>query len=228
MQDLGILAERLINGFPDYYGYFAQKEFLFDNRAPANTRNRNPLLSLGIGADGLKTGHTEEAGYGLTGSAAQGDRRIVFVITGLDSERARREESERLVNWAFRQFVEREIVTEGRSIATADVWLGEDKTVDLVTGEGRTMLIPAMEQDNVVAEARFDSPLQAPIAKGEKMGTLVIEIDGLPDTEVPLIAASAVAKGGFVPRMKTAAGVLMAMALEDGDTAPETAEAAAE
>lgn len=92
MQDLGILAERLINEFPDYYGYFAQKEFAFDNRAPANTTNRNPLLGLGIGADGLKTGHTSEAGYGLVGSAAQGDRRIVFVITGLDSERARRED----------------------------------------------------------------------------------------------------------------------------------------
>ncbi|QFU07936.1 D-alanyl-D-alanine carboxypeptidase DacC precursor [Rhodobacteraceae bacterium THAF1] len=228
MQDLGILAERLINEFPDYYGYFAQKEFAFDNRAPANTTNRNPLLGLGIGADGLKTGHTSEAGYGLVGSAAQGDRRIVFVITGLDSERARREESERIVNWAFRQFVEREIVQEGRSIATADVWLGQQSTVDLVAGDGRTMLIPALEQDNVIAEARFDSPLRAPIAEGAEVGTLLIKIAGLPDTEVPLVAASAVAKGGFMPRMKTAANVLLARAMESDEADPETAEPAAE
>ena len=221
MQDLGILAERLITEFPDYYGYFAQKTFEFDNRAPANTRNRNPLLNLGIGADGLKTGHTSEAGYGLTGSAAQGDRRIVFVITGLDSERARREESERLVNWAFRQFVEREIVSEGLTVTTADVFLGAQDTVQLVTGQDRTMLIPALQQDKIQAEARYDSPLRAPIAQGQEVGTLTIKIEGLPDTDVPLVAASAVEKGGFVPRMKTAAGVLMAMALES-DGASET------
>ena len=83
MRDLAILATRLITEFPQYYPYFAQTEYPFDNRAPDNRFNRNPLLALGIGADGLKTGHTQEAGYGLVGSAKQGDRRIVFVVPGL-------------------------------------------------------------------------------------------------------------------------------------------------
>ena len=92
-RDLGILAERLITEFPQYYTYFALREFEFDGRAPANRFNRNPLLGLGIGADGLKTGHTEEAGYGLVGSAMQGDRRVTFVISGLDSAEARAREA---------------------------------------------------------------------------------------------------------------------------------------
>ena len=115
MHDLGVLATRLITQFPEYYGYFGQKEFLFDGRTPDNRFNRNPLLSLGIGADGLKTGHTSEAGYGLVGSAVQGKRRVVFVLTGMNSERERAEEAERVVNWAFRQFVEKTVLKEGTS-----------------------------------------------------------------------------------------------------------------
>ncbi|MEL7117607.1 MAG: D-alanyl-D-alanine carboxypeptidase family protein, partial [Pseudomonadota bacterium] len=103
MRDLGILATRLITEFPEYYAYFAMTEFPWDGRAPQNRFNRNPILGLGVGADGLKTGHTREAGYGLVGSAIQGERRIVFVITGLETDTAREEESERIVNWAFRQ-----------------------------------------------------------------------------------------------------------------------------
>src|SRR5690606_7461554 len=103
VHDLATVAVRLIEEFPEYYGYFAEKEFLWDGRAPANRFNRNPLLSMGLGADGLKTGHTREAGYGLVGSAVQGDRRIVFVLAGLDSEQARTEEAAAMLNWAFRQ-----------------------------------------------------------------------------------------------------------------------------
>ncbi|MDO5530161.1 MAG: D-alanyl-D-alanine carboxypeptidase family protein, partial [Paracoccus sp. (in: a-proteobacteria)] len=101
MHDLGILAELLIRDFPEYYSYFAMQRYEFDGRAPANVQNRNPILGMGIGADGLKTGHTNEAGYGLVGSAVQGDRRVIFVINGLQSERARAEEAERITAWAF-------------------------------------------------------------------------------------------------------------------------------
>ena len=97
MRDLGILAQHLITDFPDYYPVFSQTEFNYKDRAPDNRFNRNPLLELGIGADGLKTGHTSEAGYGLVGSARQGDRRVIFVITGLATEQARAEEAERIV-----------------------------------------------------------------------------------------------------------------------------------
>ncbi|TDL81275.1 D-alanyl-D-alanine carboxypeptidase [Palleronia sediminis] len=227
MHDLGILAARLVEEFPDYYGYFAQKEFAFDNRAPQNRFNRNPLLGLGIGADGLKTGHTAEAGYGLVGSAAQGDRRIVFVITGLDSERARADEAERVVNWAFRQFVEKQVVAEGQTVVTADVFMGAAPSVPLVAGRDATLLVPALDQDDLKAAARFTDPVRAPVEAGQELGTLVVSIDGMPDAEIPLIAANAVDKGGFVPRMKVAANDLMARAVTAafGEDAPETAPA---
>ncbi len=224
-RDLGILATRLITEFPDYYGYFAQKEFAFDNRAPDNRFNRNPLLGMGIGADGLKTGHTQEAGYGLVGSASQGDRRIVFVISGLDSQRARADEAERLVSWAFRQFVQKTLLEEGERVTTADIWLGDRARVDLVAGRDVSLLVPAMEQDGIAAEARYVTPLQAPIANGEEVGTLVISMDGLPDRKIPLVAAEAVGEGGIVPRMKLAATTLMGMAV---DRARGGAEAAIE
>ncbi|MEM8659182.1 MAG: D-alanyl-D-alanine carboxypeptidase family protein, partial [Pseudomonadota bacterium] len=103
MKDLVILAETLIRDFPEYYGWFALEEWEYDDRAPKNRFNRNPILNLGIGADGLKTGHTQEAGFSLVGSARQGNRRIVFAITGLDSRETRREEAESIINWGFRQ-----------------------------------------------------------------------------------------------------------------------------
>ncbi len=115
MHDLGVIAVRLIEEFPQYYGYFSLTEFAYDGRSPDNHNNRNPLLALGIGADGLKTGHTSEAGYGLVGSTVQGGRRLVFVISGLSSEAERAEESERIVNWAFRQFVQKTVVKAGHS-----------------------------------------------------------------------------------------------------------------
>ncbi|MGR3757266.1 MAG: D-alanyl-D-alanine carboxypeptidase family protein [Tranquillimonas sp.] len=207
--DLGKLAVRLITEFPEYYGYFSEKEFAFDGRAPQNRFNRNPLLGLGIGADGLKTGHTVEAGYGLVGSAAQGDRRIVFVIAGLESEKARADEAERIVNWAFRQFVEKTVVPRGRRITTADVWMGEQAQVGLITPEPVSLLLPALQQDEMVAQAVYTGPFEAPIEQGQQLGELVIQREGLPDMRVPLVAEKAVGKGGFVPRLKTAARVLI-------------------
>ncbi|SFP67347.1 D-alanyl-D-alanine carboxypeptidase family protein [Tranquillimonas alkanivorans] len=210
MRDLGILATRLITEFPEYYGYFAQEEFGFDGRAPQNRFNRNPLLGLGIGADGLKTGHTSEAGYGLVGSASQGDRRIVFVITGLESEEARADEAERIVNWAFRQFVEKTVIEPGEQVAVADVWLGNAREVGLVAPDKVSLLVPALQQDAIEAEVTYTGPFDAPIAEGQELAELVIRLDGLPDTRVPLVADRAVAKAGFVPRLRTAAEVLLA------------------
>ncbi|MGR3485257.1 MAG: D-alanyl-D-alanine carboxypeptidase family protein [Paracoccaceae bacterium] len=209
MRDLGILAQRLIEDFPTFYPLFAEREYEFDGRAPSNTRNRNPLLGLGIGADGLKTGHTREAGYGLVGSARQGDRRVIFVITGLQSERARAEESERIVNWAFRQFVEREVGEAGLVVATAPVWAGAAAEVGLALPEDLTMLVPVLDADALPAEVVFDGPIQAPIAAGDPLGELVIRMDELPEQRHPLVAATDVARGGFTSRLGTAATVLM-------------------
>ncbi|PRY94707.1 D-alanyl-D-alanine carboxypeptidase (penicillin-binding protein 5/6) [Hasllibacter halocynthiae] len=208
LRDLGILAEALITEFPDYYPYLGETTFAYDGRVPSNHNNRNPLLYLDIGADGLKTGHTQEAGYGLVGSAAQGDRRIVFVITGLDSGQARADESERLVNWAFRQFVERDLVDAGTRLAEAEVSLGDVPSVGLVVGEDVTLLVSALAQDEIAAEIVYDGPLAAPIAAGDPVGELVITRDELPEHRVPVYAEADVAAGGPMARMTLAARLL--------------------
>ena len=204
-RDLGILAEHLVNDFPELYKYFALTEFPFDNRAPANRYNRNPLLKLGIGADGLKTGHTQEAGYGLVGSAVQGDRRVIFVVTGLDTEKARAEEAERITAWAFRDFAMKEVVPQGETVASVPVWLGSKSQVALTTQNGLNVLMPIGAESGVTAEAVFTGPIQAPVAKGARLGTLQIQIPGVGPANVPLVAAEDIASAGFVGRLKGAA-----------------------
>jgi serine-type D-Ala-D-Ala carboxypeptidase (penicillin-binding protein 5/6) len=208
MRDLGILAERLILDFPEHYPLFAETAFDYKGRAPANARNRNPLLTLGIGADGLKTGHTQEAGYGLVGSAMQGDRRVIFVITGLETERARAEESERVVNWAFRQFSLRTVAPEGARVAEAPVWLGAVDRVGLVPAREVRVLVPAAQAGSVTARVDWQGPLQAPLVAGQAVGELVVSVPGLPETRVSVLVEADVAPAGFLRRVQTAAGVL--------------------
>jgi len=209
MADLGTLATRLIEEFPDYYTYFGLQEYEFDGRVPSNTRNRNPLLGLGIGADGLKTGHTQEAGYGLVGSAKQGDRRIVFVITGLETRAARAEEAERIVNWGFRQFVERTVAKKGTQLAEVPVHMGAARKVGLVVPEDLTLLIPALVQESLTADVSYETPVRAPVRAGQQIGTLRIELPDLGPQELPLTAAEDVPLGGFLPRLRTAAQILL-------------------
>ena len=209
MRDLGLLANRIITDFPTYYPLFSERAFAFDGRVPANSLNRNPILGLGIGADGLKTGHTQEAGYGLVGSAKQDDRRIIFVVTGMDSPEERAEEAEKIVNWAFRQFAQRDVVRSGTRIAEADVWMGESNKVGITVSQDLSLLVPVLSQNNVSAEAIFDSPLEAPVLAGQTVGELIITLDGLPEARVPLVTQSAVAVGGFETRLRMAAQVLM-------------------
>ena len=205
MRDLALLATRLIEDFPEYYPLFAETDFQFDGRAPQNTKNRNPLLKLGIGADGLKTGHTSEAGYGLVGSAKQGQRRVIFVISGLESSAARAQESEAIVNWSFRQFAQRPLAKKGERIAMADVWMGETPTVGLVPETDISVLLPVLAGNEVPAEVVYSGPLQTPITAGQKLAELVLSPEGLPETRIPLVAENDVADGGFMARLSTAA-----------------------
>lgn len=205
VRDLGTVALRLITDYPELYRNFALREFAYGDRAAANRHNRNPLLSLDIGADGLKTGHTAEAGYGLVGSAVQGDRRVVFVIAGLDSEKARAEESERIVNWAFRQFAVREVLPKGETVAEVPVWLGDRGKVALTTADGLKVLVPAGAADGIRAEAVFQGPVEAPITKGTKLGELVVTVPGAVDARLPLLAAEDVGAAGVGRRLQDAA-----------------------
>jgi D-alanyl-D-alanine carboxypeptidase (penicillin-binding protein 5/6) len=213
MRDLGILAQHLIEDFPEYYPIFAETEFNYKDRAPANSRNRNPLLELGVGADGLKTGHTQEAGYGLVGSAKQGDRRVIFVITGLASEQARAEESERIVAWAFRQFSEKTVARSGIRVAEAEVHLGDADTVGLVPAADVRLLVPALVQNSVTAEVVYNGPLTAPIAQGAPVAELIVHVPDLPDRRFPLVAETSVGNAGFVKRLTTAAQALYGLYL---------------
>ena len=209
MRDLALLATRLIEDFPQYYPMFSEESFAFDGRAPQNTRNRNPLLGLGIGADGLKTGHTQEAGYGLVGSSMQGDRRVVFVISGLETSKARAKEAETIVNWSFRQFVLRNVAQEGSVVAEAEVFMGAEPSVGLAPAQDISALLPALDGNSITAEVVYDGPIEAPIAKGQELGQLILKPEGLDALSYPLVADKDVAAGGFLTRVTTAAGALL-------------------
>lgn len=207
-RDLVFLAERLIRHFPQYYGYFAEREFAFDERSPANRFNRNPLLKLGIGADGLKTGHTSEAGYGVVGSAEKNGRRIIVMITGLDSEQARASEAEKLMNWGFRQFVEKKILESGQEYGRLDVWLGQKRSVGLVAAKDVTLLLPVRAREGLTAEIVSKTPVAAPIEAGAVLAEMIIEIPEMNPVVVPLVAEEDVAASGFLSRIIVSGSIL--------------------
>ncbi|MBE1290883.1 MAG: D-alanyl-D-alanine carboxypeptidase [Rhodobacteraceae bacterium] len=209
MRDLVLLGNHLIADFPEFYPMFAEREFKFDGRAPQNTQNRNPLLRLNIGADGLKTGHTSEAGYGLVGSAKQGNRRVIFAFSGLQTAAERAEVSEQIVNWSFRQFSEATLARGGERVAEADVWMGKTPRVGLVPEIDIDVLLPVLAQNKVKAEVIYNGPIEAPIAKGQPLAELVLMPEDLPEMRIPLVAEADVPEGGFGIRLRTAAGVLM-------------------
>ena len=217
--DLGLLASALIKDFPEFYPLFAEQRFEFDGRAPANTQNRNPLLKLQIGADGLKTGHTKEAGYGLVGSAVQGERRIVFVLSGLGSARERAEEAEAMVNWAFRQFSLRPLRSKGTPLALAPVWNGSEKSVALSLNQDLQILVPVMSKDSLTLRIEYKGPIPAPIKQGDKIADLIVSSDGLPDSRYDLFAATSISVGGFSARLRTAAITLKNMLIDGPEAA---------
>ena len=212
MRDLGILAEEIITAHPEYYRYFVETEFDYENRAPANRFNRNPLLGLGIGADGLKTGHTQEAGFGLVGSAVQGSRRVTFVITGLQSAEARARESERILNWAFRQFVERQVVTQGTEVARVPVFMGSGPDVAIAPARDLSLLVPVVGEAPLHAEMTYISPVIAPVAIGDTLGEMLVRLgegDDLIEHRIALLATQDVPEGGIVVRLSTAMRAVM-------------------
>jgi D-alanyl-D-alanine carboxypeptidase (penicillin-binding protein 5/6) len=216
MRDLAFVAERIITEHPEYYEYFDETEFAFDGRSPANRFNRNPLLRLDIGADGLKTGHTMEAGYGLVGSAAQDDRRVTFVVSGLESERERAEESERIVNWAFRQFAEARLF-EGDDVPemNAEVFMGEAATVPLRPEAPVTVLLPVAGREAVTGEITYDGPIEAPVAEGDRIATLTVSHPGVSPREIPLVAAIDVPRAGPLRRIQIAGGRALGEVLDE-------------
>ena len=217
VRDLGILAQKLIADFPEYYPMFAEQTYKFDGRSPANTRNRNPLLGLGIGADGLKTGHTKEAGYGLVGSAEQDGRRIIFVLSGLNNLEDRAQEAETIVNWAFRQFTMEKFATDGSEIGNAKVWNGKSRDVSLVLENDLNVMIPVLSSSKPIFSIEYVGPIKAPITKGDKIAELLIKSEDLPETRHSLLAGNSVPRGGFFVQVRTAGQYLVNMLFADAE-----------
>ena len=197
-EDLAHLARILISKFPEYYHLFSQKEFVYHN---IRQGNRNPLLYSMPSADGLKTGHTEEAGFCLTASAKKGKRRLIGVFTGLNSNKERSEETERLMSWGFREFDNYTIVKQGTKIATIPVWFGQADSVDMVVEKDVVRTMKKNKSDNVELTAVYDKPVKAPIKKGQQLGYLKAEVPGSGTVEIPLVAANDVAKVGLWGRI---------------------------
>jgi D-alanyl-D-alanine carboxypeptidase (penicillin-binding protein 5/6) len=205
-RDLAILSRRLILDFPQYYRYEAEKEFTYNG---IKQGNRNPLLYKDLGADGIKTGHTEEAGYGLVGSAVRGGRRVIFVLSGMQSLKERAQESERILDWAYREFADYTIAKAGAPIDEAPVWMGVSEKVPVgPQTDAVVTLWPAARKDLKVA-AVYDGSAKAPIAKGQVVGKLVITAPETDPIEVPLAATEAVDRLGPFGRMAEAAGYLL-------------------
>jgi D-alanyl-D-alanine carboxypeptidase (penicillin-binding protein 5/6) len=206
LRDLAILARYMIDTFPQYYTYLSEREFTWNN---ITQPNRVPLLTAGLGVDGLKTGHTSEAGYALTGSAVQGDRRVIFVFSGLETARQRTEEAERIINWAFRSFAERRLAEPGQVIGQAEVWMGAATRVDLVSTVPVRVLVPALtEVGQISARIEYDGPLAAPVSEGQAVARLVVTVPQFGEATFPLVARTAVAEGGVIARLRSAAVLL--------------------
>ena len=196
--DLATLIESTIKEYPEFYHYYSEKEFTYAN---IRQYNRNPLLRLNTGVDGLKTGHTDVAGYGLAASAIREGRRLVLVINGLKSKRDRARESEYLLNWAFRTFKNYKLFSAGETITTASVWLGDAEKVPLVVDQDFVITIKRRARANMKVIARLTEPISAPIRKGDLLGHLLVFVPGEKKIEVPLKAGADVSDLGTIGRM---------------------------
>jgi D-alanyl-D-alanine carboxypeptidase (penicillin-binding protein 5/6) len=205
-RDLSTLAIRTIKDFPEYYKIYSEMEFSYNN---IKQGNRNPLLYKNMGADGLKTGHTEEAGYSLTGSIVRGGRRIVIVLGGLPSMKARAEESERLADWAFREFNDYRLFAAGDKVDDAQVWLGNDARVPLTVGKDLTVTLSRKARKDMQVAVQYDSPIRAPVQKGEAVGKIVVSAPDMQPQELPLVAATGVGRMDAMGRIATLAGYLV-------------------
>lgn len=197
-RDLALLARHLIHDFPSLYKYFSETEFTYSD---ITQHNRNPLLYKNMGADGLKTGHTEASGYGLVASAERDGRRLILVLNGLPDDKARAEDGERLLEWGFREFDTYTLFAAGDAVTEAPVWLGEAAEVPLVVTEDVTVTIPKAAREEMKVTAVFDSPVPAPIREGQPLATLRIEVPDRAPIERPLLAGRDVEQRGFFGRI---------------------------
>lgn len=213
-RDLATLARHIIDEFPEYYKYYSQTEYTYGG---IKQGNRNPLLYKDIGVDGMKTGHTEAGGYGLTASMKQGDRRLIMVVNGLSGVNERSNEGERLLSWGMREFENRKLFSAGEVVETAEVWLGDTGTVPLVPARDLVVTIPVADRNSLTAKVVYDGPIPAPIAEGQEIAKLVVDAPGIEPLAVPLVAGQTVTEAGPIGRILAAISHFVSGVAEGGE-----------
>ncbi|HAM49046.1 MAG TPA: D-alanyl-D-alanine carboxypeptidase, partial [Alphaproteobacteria bacterium] len=205
-RDLATLARFMVRNYPDYYALFAETEFTWQGiRQP----NRNPLLGSYRGADGLKTGHTESAGYGLVASAERDGRRLISVVNGLGSDRERAAESRRLLNIGFQEFDNYTLLSAGQTVDEADVWLGDRDHIPLVVADQLRLTLPRDVRQGLEAKLHYQNPVPAPVEKGAQIGTLRLTAPEMAPIEIPVLAGESAGKLGFFGRISAAFNYLL-------------------
>jgi D-alanyl-D-alanine carboxypeptidase (penicillin-binding protein 5/6) len=197
-RDLSILARAMVNQTPEQYAIYSEKEFSWhDIKQP----NRNLLLWRDPSVDGIKTGHTEEAGFCLVASAKRGETRLISVVMGTKTEEARATESLKLLNFGFREFQTQQIYSAGKILQQAPVWSGALKQVDVGVKDAVVITIPRGTQDKLHAEVAINKIIQAPLQEGEILGSLTIQLDGKEILSQPVVAMVAIPEGGIFTRI---------------------------
>jgi len=205
-RELAKLARHIIQTYPDYYKYYSEREFTWNK---IRQFNRNPLLPMNIGADGLKTGFTKEAGYGLVGSAVQNDLRLIVVVNGLRSEKERADEGKKLLEWGFHNFQSALLFAEDQEIAPAKLYGGAKGHVPLVAQGEVRLMVPRGTREKIIARVVYSGPVPAPVQQGQKIGMLKVWRGDFLVLEVPLQAAENVDAGSMSRRAFDAASELV-------------------
>jgi D-alanyl-D-alanine carboxypeptidase (penicillin-binding protein 5/6) len=205
-RELALLAQHIIRTYPDRYRLFGERDFTWNK---IKQPNRNPLLAMGIGADGLKTGFTREGGYGLVGSAVQNGLRLIVVVNAMKSARERADEARKLLEWGFRTFESRLLFQDGKAVGEAKLYGGAAGHVPLVSDTPIRLLVPRNSADRIVARIVYSGPVPAPVEKGQSIGKLKVWRGDNVVLEVPLHAAEGVARGSLSQRAFDAASELV-------------------
>ncbi|MDC3131366.1 D-alanyl-D-alanine carboxypeptidase [Pelagibacteraceae bacterium] len=211
--DIAILSNALIKHFPDLYTYFSMDEFTYNE---ISQPNRNKLLKKVEGTDGLKTGFTKKSGWGIAVSSKRNNRRITVVINGTNSSISRLNESANLLNWAFDQTSQKVLIEKGQFVQKADVWLGAETSVNLVSSKKIVSTLSYDQIQLMKSTIEYTKPIKAPIIQGQEIGKLIINIDGKPDILIPLIAEKNISKvNPFIKIISAAKYLLFGNSLDE-------------
>jgi serine-type D-Ala-D-Ala carboxypeptidase (penicillin-binding protein 5/6) len=205
-REMAQLARHIMQTYPDYFPYFAEREFTWNN---IRQQNRNPLLAMGIGADGMKTGETAEAGFNLVGTASQDNLRLIVVVTGAKSDKERGDEARKMLEWGFHGFEARVLFAEGQTIGGAKVFGGDRSYVPLLAPGIVKVMMPRNANERLIARIVYNGPVPAPVAKGQAIGKLRVWRGENLALEVPLTAAEDVGTGTMSQRAIDGATELM-------------------